>query len=116
MSARARLTQRALVERLTSPGVSDYNVARKPSWAPHLNAMPCWLYMTAERETVSATATVVTTDLKLMAPLSADVTEQDRINTVVDRRGSVIESGILAIEAVLRKRTHLELSLSRVTS
>ena len=59
---------------------------------------------------------MVVTDLRLMVPLTADVTEQDRINGVKDRRGTVIEAGVLHIDTVLRKRSHLQLTATRVTS
>ena len=115
MTARSRMTQRALVERQTHGAEDDSGNPGPPTWSTHLAAMPCWLYGSAEREAVGAEATAVVTDLKLLAPLRSDVTEQDRINGVVDRRSEVVEAGLLHIETVLRKRTHLELSLSRVT-
>lgn len=117
MTARSRMTQRALVERLAAGTVDDSgNPAPGETWATHLAAMPCWLYGSTEREAVTEEETAVVTDLKLLAPLTADVTESDRIRQVKDRAGTVIEDGVLAIETVLRKRTHQQLTLSRVTS
>lgn len=116
MTARSRMTQRALVQRHTSPGLDDYDMPLPGTWAQHLAAMPCFLYGTTEREAVSEERTAVVTKLKMMAPISADVTEQDRISGVVDRRGTVIESGLLHVEVVLRKQTHAELTLSRVSA
>jgi hypothetical protein len=116
MSARSRMTQRALVERYTGGAIDDSgNPGPGGTWATHLAAMPCWLYGTTEREAVTEATTAVVTDLKLLAPLSADLTEKDRINQVKDRRGTVIEAGLLGIETILRKRSHLELALSRVS-
>lgn len=116
MTARSRMTQRALVERGTSPGLDDYDMPEPAEWATHVAAMPCFLYGTTEREAVSDERTVVVTKLKMMAPVSADVTEQDRINGVTDRRGRVIESGLLHVEVVLRKQTHNELTLTRASA
>jgi hypothetical protein len=115
MTARSRMTQRALVERYTGGATDDSGNAAPGSWASFLTAMPCWLYGSTEREAVTEETTAVVTDLKLLAPLSAAITEQDRINQVKDRHGTVIEAGILGIETILRKRGHLELTLSRVT-
>ena len=115
MTARSRMKQRALVERYSSPGNDDSGNPLPGTWATHLAAMPCWLYGSTEREAVTEQTTAVVTDLKLMAPLSASITEQDRINQVKDRRGTVIEAGLLGIESILRKRTHQQLTLSRVT-
>ena len=118
MTARSRMTQRALVERYTPGPLDDSGNedASQAEWTEHIEAMPCWLYGSAEREPVTAESTMVVTDLKMLAPLSADVTEQDRINQVVDRLGTVIEPGILAVETVLRKRTHKQLVLARVAA
>ncbi len=116
MASRSRMTQRALVERSTSSGSDDYGNPLPSTTATHIAAMPCWLYEAGEKEVVSEEATSVAATLKLMAPRSADITEQDRINGIKDRLGTVIEAGILGIETVMRKRTHKELTLSRVSS
>jgi hypothetical protein len=116
MTARSRMTQRALVQRYTPGASDDSGNPTAGSWATHLSALACWLYGSTEKEAVTEETTAVITDLRLMVPLSADVTEQDRINGVTDRRGTAIEAGLLHIDTVLRKRTHLQLSLTRVTS
>lgn len=116
MSSRSRMTQRALVERYTPGASDDSGNPTSGAWATHLAALACWLYGSTEKEAVTEEKTAVITDLRLMVPLSADVTEQDRIASVKDRRGTVIEAGLLHIDTVLRKRTHLQLSLTRVAS
>lgn len=116
MTARSRMTQRAHVIRETAGATDDYGNPAPGSWATHIPSLPCWLYGSTEREAVSEERVAVVADLKLMVPLSADVTEQDRINGITDRIGTVIESGVLGVETVLRKRTHQQLTLSRVVS
>ena len=116
MAARQRMTQRALVERLTSPGNDDSGNPLPGTWATHVAAMPCKLYGTAEREAITEERTALVTDLRLLAPLSASVTTDERINGIVDRLGAAVLSGIARIEAVMHKGDHLELSLTRVTS
>lgn len=115
MVARSRMTQRALVERLTPGPVGDSGNPGAPTWATHLAEMPCWLYGSTEREAVTDETTAVVTDLKMLAPLKADVREDDRIAGVKDRLGTTIEAGILGIETVEHKRSHKELTLSRVS-
>jgi hypothetical protein len=116
MSARSRMTQRALVQRSTSPGEDDYGNPLPGSWATHIAALPCWWYGSTEREAVDEETTAVVTDIKVMVPLSADVTEQDRIAGIVDRLGTTVLPGILGIETVLRLRSHKQLTLSQVQS
>lgn len=110
------MTQRALVQRHTSPGNDDYDNPLPATWATHVEALPCWLHASTEREAVTDESTAVVTDLKAMVPLSADITEQDRIASITDRRGVVIESGILGIETILNQRSHKALTLSRVSA
>jgi hypothetical protein len=117
MTARSRMTQRAVVQRATTSGTDDSGNPNGPAtWATHIAALACWLYGSTEKEAVAEETTAVVTDLRLMVPLATDVTEQDRIAGVTDRRGTVIEAGILEIDTVLQKRSHLQLSLTRVAS
>lgn len=107
---------RALVERYTDGATDDSGNPAPGTWATHVAAMPCMLYSSAGREAVTEDRTVAVVDLKLLAPLTASVTTDDRVNGITDRLGAAIFTGIARIEAVLRKRTHLELSLTRVDS
>lgn len=116
MSARSLMTQRALVQRQTSPGTDDFGNPLPSTWATHIESMPCRLYGSVEREAVNEDTTAVVADLKLSAPKSADVSESDRISGITDRRGNVIRDGLLDIDAVLLKGDHLELSLTAVGS
>lgn len=116
MTARSRMTQRTRVERLTPGAIDDSGNPSPGTWAEHIAALPCWLYGSAERESVTEEKTAVVTDLKALVPLGTDITEQDRLNQVVDRRGNVIEPGLLEIDTVLYQRSHLALTLVRVSS
>lgn len=116
MSARSRMTQRALIQRYTDGGTDDSGNPLPGTWATHIAAMPCWWYGSAEKEAVTEETTAVVTDIKLMVPRAADVTEQDRINQVKDRLGTVVLDGIYGIETVLPLRSHKQLTLSRVSS
>jgi hypothetical protein len=122
MSARSRLTQRAHVERYVPGAVGDSGLEAPGTWSQvGTERIPIWLYGSTEREAVTQETTAVIANLKAMVPRSADVSERDRLGgsgvaAIVDRLGGVIEPGILGVETVLRKRTHLQLTLSRVGS
>jgi hypothetical protein len=119
------MTQRAYVERFTSSGNDGFGNPLPAVWAEHLPSLPIFLYGSTEREVVTEETTAVVTDLRALIPLSADVTESDRLGgpvagtahpAVVNRLGAVIEPAILHVETVLNARTHLELTLSRVSA
>lgn len=119
MTARSRMTQRATVERdQTDPLVdtTDSGNPEPPDWQTHIEALPCWLYSSAGREAVEPQRVAVVEDIRLLVPLGSDVTERDRVNGIVDRLGSSILADLMNIRTVLRKRDHLELMLTRVTS
>lgn len=110
------MTQRALVQRFTPGTVDDFGNSLPGTWATHIASLACWWYGSTEREAVTEETTAVVADIKLLVPVDADVTEQDRINQVKDRLGTVVLDGILGIETVLRLRSHKQLTLSRVSS
>lgn len=117
MTARSRMTLRTDVLRdATQPLDDSGNPLPQPDVAPaaYLEDVPVWLYSSSERESVTEDTTAVVTDLKAMVPLGTDITEQDRLNGIRDRRGTTVEPGVLLVEEVLYKRSHLQLVLSRV--
>lgn len=116
MTARSRMTQRALVERDTQTESSDSGNPLAPEWEVYLEELPCWLYSSAGREAVDENRTAVVEDIRLMVPMRTDVTERDRINGITDRLGATVLDGICNIRSVLFKRDHMELLLTRVTS
>jgi hypothetical protein len=120
MSARSRMTQRAQLQRYSVGAEGDSGNETTPgAWANVGDRIPIWLYGSTEREAVTEETTAVVTDLKAMVPRSTSVTESDRLGgpgvaAIVDRLGNVLEAGVLGIETVLIKRTHIQLTLSRV--
>lgn len=84
-----------------------------PDWQQHLGNVPCRAVQEAGREPVDSNRTVVVLDMRILLPLGTDVTERDRVASVTER-GSQLFEGPLAIEAVLTRRTHLELVLQRI--
>lgn len=108
MAARQRMTQRALVQRATSV-TDDYGNPGSATWATHIASLACWLWSQVEREVLDTRKSAVVEDLRMIVPSGTDITEKDRINGVTDRRGDVVRAGILVIESVVNRRSHLEL-------
>lgn len=117
MTARQTMTHRALIERYTAGAADDSGNPSPGVWATAVASQPCRLYSTTSREAISEDRTAVVVDLKIMLPLDADVTEDDRINGITDRNGGTILDGLAAFAGeLLHKGDHREASLTRVTS
>jgi hypothetical protein len=115
IGARLSLTHRCMIERAANTASLDEWGAPDPAdWQPHLSDQPCRTWATAGREAVTDTTTlVVAEDIRLILPVDADVTEQDRVVSVTSR-SVTIQEGPLSIRAVLQRRDHLELVLVRI--
>lgn len=122
MSARSRMTQRTNVERLAAapapPGDQDeWGGQPLPSagtWNVLTADLPVWSWSSVEKETMAEKIAVVE-DLRAIVPKGTDITEADRLNGIRDRNGNVLRAGVLMIEAVVNRRSHLELVLRGVS-
>lgn len=113
-AVRQRMTHRALVERDGNTTPDGYGDAGVPSWATHIAALPCWLYIGPGAETARQRGTVVFEGPRLLVPVGTDITERDRINGVTDRAGAPVYDGILNILSVVPAHDHLELIVERL--
>ena len=109
MSARNEMTMRAVMERdaVITAGTEDvYGHDAPPDWQSHIT-VACLAYSKTEREVVDDKRVIVQL-IKIMFPIAADVTNVDRVANVKDRRGATLFAGPLTIQALERRRTHLE--------
>jgi hypothetical protein len=112
MSARNRMTHRALVERATY--TTD---AYGPTWATHIAAQPCYFWEpTGQRGEIVGPRNADSYAHRLIVPLDTAITEEDRISGVVDRRARVITASVFNITQLVRKPDHLLLVLEVVES
>lgn len=114
MSARSRMTMRAFIER---DGESDLDADRNPV-APifaTLATAPCYAWTKVRKEVVDGDKTIVFDDLRMMVPLSQDVTEADQVLKIEDRSGTTLFPGPMRIESVQRMPTHQEVMLELIT-
>lgn len=109
------MTHRALVQRATET-VDGYNNRLAPVWATHLAAQPCYFWQPSMgRGEQSGAQNYRAYGYQVVMPLGTDVTERDRINGIVDRRGYSVHPGVFGIVAVVRKPDHLLLTLETIT-
>ena len=114
MSARSRMTMRAAITRNSTVTANDWNQADTPVF-DQWTTEPCWAWVTAKREVIDGDKVVVVEDIRALFPLSANLTDQDRIAHISDRADTVIFDGPFVIESIQRMTRHLELVLSRVS-
>ena len=53
---------------------------------------------------------------RMIVPRGTDITEEDRVNGIADRKGTVITAGVFDIKQIVRKPNHLLLVLEAVQS
>jgi hypothetical protein len=114
VSTRIGLRHRCTIQRDANAATDDgWGNPQAPDWQDNETNVPCRLVVDAGREPIDSDRTVVLLDQRLLVPLDTDVTTDDRISSIQER-GSAYVEGPLGIEAVLRRRTHLEVVLRRV--
>jgi hypothetical protein len=113
VSSRVGLTQRCTIERDQAAVDDGWGQPGPPDWQPHVEDVPCRAWVEAGREPVDRERTATLIDRRIMVPVDTDVTERDRVAQVTER-GDVVLDGPMGIEAVLRRRDHLELVVERV--
>lgn len=113
MSARAMMTMRARVTRNAEAGLDPDNQPLPPNFQVIDDALPCYFWVTSEREVMDTRKIAVVGQMKMIVPKGTDISEKDQVANVVSRANpaTVIRPGPLVIENVIPRRDHLELVL-----
>jgi len=111
MSARQRMTMRAHLERSAGVAVDSYGHTEPEVYAA-LSTTPCWCWVDREETVHDGASSHLVTRLKAIVPLGTDVNPSDKIDRVEDRRLSDDLFGACWIDAVIRRRDHLELTMT----
>ena len=115
MSARGRMTMRAVVERNTASGDDAHGHPVKPGFTAHLASQPCWVWSKQRREIIDGSKIAIVGDLRALFPLGADVLAGDEIARIDNRRGDQLLAGRFKIETTQRVHDHIAAALERVT-
>ena len=120
MSARSKMTMRAFLQRDTGMDVDENGQPVKAAFLDYLMA-PCWAWSESIREPIGPTAlsaapkTASVEIVKAIVPRGTDVTSNDRVRTITDRRMQTKFTGPFLIDGEPQGREgHLLLSLRRV--
>ncbi len=109
MTARGRMTMRAVHQEDQQATPDGYNRNDPANWQTLNAALPCWLYSKRTRRVIDGTKTVTVEELRAMVPLGTAIAGGERFLTVSDQAGNVEHSTPLKIRGVQRRVTHLEL-------
>lgn len=114
MTARSRMTMRAVLKRDTQAN-TDYTGAKAPpDYTTLKDSLPCKLY-SRKRPMRNAEGNVTATieELILMVPKGTDIKAGDRVTSVVDRLGRVQHSTTLKVQGPQNKAGwgHIEVTV-----
>ena len=102
------MTMRVYLQR-NSAAANDYGEKTPASWGT-LSTASGYVWVDSEDTRHEPGSTVVSGYYRALLPVATDVTEKDRVLKVENRNASQL-FGVMSIEAVIRRRDHLELRL-----
>ena len=110
---RGRMTHRAVLERNTTDTSDGWGQPGEPSWSVQAT-LACYAWSRSRKVVADGEKVVTVQDLRAIFAVDADVREQDRLQSITDRRSSTIFPGPLTVRTVVPKPTHQEAVLERV--
>ena len=108
MPARQRMTMRVFLQR-NSAATNAYGEPSPPVWGA-LSTAAGYVWVDREDTRHDPGHSVATAFYRGIVPLATDVTESDRVEKVEDRAATQL-FGLMAIDAVIRRRDHMELRM-----
>ncbi len=115
MSARSLMTMRCTIERDRALGVDGFNQPAPPHWEIVGTSIHCWIWAgsTAGTRTggIDGILTITSKTPGAVFPLGTDIKEGDRLRDIQDRRGRATAFGMMPVDSVLPRKTHLEVRL-----
>jgi hypothetical protein len=117
MSIRQWMVQRTNIERNGNLAPDAYGQPDAPTWYPHLVQQSCYFWEpSSQRGEQMGERNADIYSHRMVVPKGTDITEEDRVNGVADRTGTVITTGVFDIKQIVRKPNHLLLVLEAVQS
>lgn len=105
---------RCATERDTPAGTDGFGGRGAASWAALVSSQPCYYFAKTETEIIDGDKQVVLATHRLLLPLGTDITEHDRITSIVDRAGATIVGNAMRINSVIRRAGHIEVTVTEV--
>lgn len=118
MSARSRMTMRAVVQYNSTTGTDDLGQPEKPTWSTTSDAKaPCWAWHKMVREVIGLDKIALVQTLRIITMAKNGITTDHRIRQIEDRDGDILFDGPFVIDGdPERRRSHYEYTLRAVDS
>jgi len=110
MGAKQKMTMRVTIERLRDK--KDPYGQPGADWRVYHSEIPCYVWETGDRK-ITGTSIVEAGSPMMIIGKSIDVTMDDRIQNVIDRRGNELY-GIMTIDSIIKRKDHKELRLKKI--
>lgn len=110
------MTMRCVIERDTTAGTNSAGYEQTPTWTTLASGVPCrmWDDERTSRSDQDGRVRTFYSDRKVILALDTDVTDEDRIGDVTDRRGNTLFTGPARVDEIRRRHDHIELRLREV--
>jgi len=112
MSVAQRMTMITTVQR-NNAEIDEYNHPGPPKWETIGIDVMCYVWEKTASKMLDNGKLVVVSEPTAIIPIGIDITEKDRLYNITDRRGNEL-FGTMYINAVIRRKDHLELRLRHV--
>lgn len=86
-----------------------------PQWADHLTDVHCYYWYGQQQTVIDGSRTLEVAGMFLVLPHDTDLTADDRIEAVLDRRGRTVKSGPLRIDSLGSRSEHMIAKLTEVS-
>ena len=113
-NARSKMVMRAAVERDGASGTDSFGHPNAASWATSIAALACWVWTPSEREVIDGEKTATLGSHKMIVPRGTDITEDDRITAITDRRAATIIGNTMRILSVVDRSDHIALDIEEL--
>ena len=111
MTVRSQMVHRATVERNVGVATDPFHAAVPNVVVVRAGDLPCYVQAKTARLIVDGAKGITLADYTMWAPLGSDVTAEDRVTQVVDRRGADVVPHPLRVTTVVQRETHQEAAL-----
>jgi len=112
MSARRIMTMRAQIQRNQSTK-DEYGHIGPPVWVTVADELPCYVWEAGNRIDYGTGVVEIGTPMMLV-PLDTELTIDDRILSVIDRRGNELFGMMIIDSSPVRKKTHKVARLKKI--